>query len=294
MRKPVVAALQGNALGGGLEVALGCHFRCAHSGTRLGLPEVNLGLIPGAGGTQRLPRLIGVEAALAIIGSGKPVTADEAHAPRPGRPRRRAGTSSRLRWPMRAKLLASEAPLRRLSELRRAAGPGSRCAAVIGRRPSCDAAGRASRRRSRRSRPCEPRSTAPFHEGLATEARLFAELRNSSQSRALRHLFLAERQVAKLKDMPVGHTRTRRPTRRRRRRRHDGAGHRGGVLQCGLAGRSGRERPDGARARAGCDRRYPRRRAAARVVSLPGSTPSGWRVSSGGTDLETPSPMSTW
>ena len=64
MRKPVVAALQGNALGGGLEIALGCHFRCAHSGTRLGLPEVNLGLIPGGGGTQRLPRLVGVEAAL--------------------------------------------------------------------------------------------------------------------------------------------------------------------------------------------------------------------------------------
>ena len=78
IRKPLVAALQGNALGGGLEVALGCHFRCAHSGTRLGLPEVNLGLIPGAGGTQRLPRLIGVEAALRIIGSGKPVTAAEA------------------------------------------------------------------------------------------------------------------------------------------------------------------------------------------------------------------------
>ena len=78
IRKPLVAALQGNALGGGLEVALGCHFRCAHSGTRLGLPEVNLGLIPGAGGTQRLPRLIGIEAALRIIGSGKPVTAAEA------------------------------------------------------------------------------------------------------------------------------------------------------------------------------------------------------------------------
>jgi 3-hydroxyacyl-CoA dehydrogenase len=54
--KPVIAALHGNALGGGLEFALGCHYRCAHVATRLGLPEVNLGLIPGAGGTQRLPR----------------------------------------------------------------------------------------------------------------------------------------------------------------------------------------------------------------------------------------------
>ena len=75
LTKPAVAALHGNALGGGLEIALGCHYRCAQTGTRLGLPEVNLGLIPGGGGTQRLPRLIGVEPALQLIGTGKPVSA---------------------------------------------------------------------------------------------------------------------------------------------------------------------------------------------------------------------------
>ena len=67
LSKPLVAALQGNALGGGLEFALGCHYRCAAPATSLGLPEVNLGLIPGAGGTKRLPRLVGVEKALDMI-----------------------------------------------------------------------------------------------------------------------------------------------------------------------------------------------------------------------------------
>eukprot|EP01035_Chromulina_nebulosa_P054680 gene54680-74936_t len=78
--KPVVAAIAGVALGGGLELALGCHFRVALADASLGLPEVKLGLIPGAGGTQRLPRLIGPEAALAMIISGDPVDAKKAAA----------------------------------------------------------------------------------------------------------------------------------------------------------------------------------------------------------------------
>ena len=76
--KPVLAALHGNALGGGLEVALAAHYRCALPATRLGLPEVNLGLLPGAGGTQRLPRLIGVAAALEMMTGGAPVSASRA------------------------------------------------------------------------------------------------------------------------------------------------------------------------------------------------------------------------
>ncbi|PMR67838.1 enoyl-CoA hydratase/isomerase family protein [Halomonas heilongjiangensis] len=76
--KPLVAVLHGTALGGGLEVALGCHYRVALPGTRVGLPEVKLGLLPGAGGTQRLPRLVGVDSALDLITSGRFVAADEA------------------------------------------------------------------------------------------------------------------------------------------------------------------------------------------------------------------------
>ncbi|NWY51734.1 ECHP enzyme, partial [Chionis minor] len=76
--KPVVAAIEGVALGGGLEVALGCHYRIAHVKARMGLPEVTIGLLPGAEGTQRLPRLIGVPAALDIITTGRHIPATEA------------------------------------------------------------------------------------------------------------------------------------------------------------------------------------------------------------------------
>ena len=76
--KPWVAAIHGMALGGGLEVALGCHYRVAAAHAKLGLPEVHLGIIPGAGGTQRLPRLVGAEAAVKMVTGGKPVTAPEA------------------------------------------------------------------------------------------------------------------------------------------------------------------------------------------------------------------------
>ena len=76
--KPVVAAIAGHALGGGLELALGCHYRIAAPSARIGLPEVLLGLLPGAGGTQRLPRLIGVEAALDMIVLGAPVSSEKA------------------------------------------------------------------------------------------------------------------------------------------------------------------------------------------------------------------------
>jgi len=78
MPKPVVAALHGTALGGGFELALACHFRIAVPAARVGLPEVKLGLLPGAGGTQRLPRLVGPEKALEMIVTGEPIGAAEA------------------------------------------------------------------------------------------------------------------------------------------------------------------------------------------------------------------------
>ena len=202
MRKPVVAALQGNALGGGLEIALGCHFRCAHSGTRLGLPEANLGLIPGAGGTQRLPRLVGVEAALSIIGSGKPITAAEAL--RLGLVDRVIESADTLAAAVAyaRELRDATVPLRRLSEVAPASIPD--LDALLSSIES-------GLRRTRKGEQAPLKAieavraavTTPFHKGLATEARLFAELENSSQSRALRHLFLAERQVAKLRGIPV-------------------------------------------------------------------------------------------
>ena len=71
--KPVVAAMHGTPLGGGLEIAMACHYRCATPGARLGMPEITLGILPGAGGTQRLPRLVGVENALDLLLSGAPI-----------------------------------------------------------------------------------------------------------------------------------------------------------------------------------------------------------------------------
>ncbi|SVE59207.1 uncharacterized protein METZ01_LOCUS512061, partial [marine metagenome] len=78
--KPVVAAIHGIAAGGGLEVALGCHYRLASPNTRVGLPEVTLGIVPGAGGTQRLPRLVGAQRALELITAGTLISVDKAHA----------------------------------------------------------------------------------------------------------------------------------------------------------------------------------------------------------------------
>ncbi|MFK5073471.1 enoyl-CoA hydratase-related protein, partial [Klebsiella pneumoniae] len=77
--KPVIAAIHGTALGGGLEVALTCHYRVAVPSARCGLPEVNLGLLPGAGGTQRLPRIVGAQKALEMMTSGSHVPAEECH-----------------------------------------------------------------------------------------------------------------------------------------------------------------------------------------------------------------------
>ena len=79
-KKPVVAALHGTALGGGFEVALGSHYRIAPADARIGLPEVNLGLLPGAGGTQRMPRLCGAKITLDVMLSGKPISAAKAYA----------------------------------------------------------------------------------------------------------------------------------------------------------------------------------------------------------------------
>ena len=109
MPKPVVAALHGTTLGGGLEVALGCHFRVAAPGSRLGLPEIKLGLIPGAGGTQRLPRLVGMEKALPMILSGEPIGANAAL---------EAGlVDAHCRWrpdsPQQSHLRANLSPIRR-------------------------------------------------------------------------------------------------------------------------------------------------------------------------------------
>jgi 3-hydroxyacyl-CoA dehydrogenase len=200
--KPTVAAIHGTALGGGLELALGCHFRVADQGAKLGLPEVKLGLLPGGGGTVRLPRLVGAAKALGMIVSGTPISASEAKA---------AGfvdvvfESDLLPQAVR---FASEmadrnealAPVRdrndRLAEIDLAAFDAQ--AADLARKARGLEAPLACAEAVRNA------ITLPFDAALAAERQLFLKLVSGDQSRAQRHLFFAEREAAKIpgKDVP--------------------------------------------------------------------------------------------
>ncbi len=198
MDVPVVAAIQGVALGGGLELALGAHARVAWASASLGLPEVKLGLLPGAGGTQRLPRLVGVEKALSMIVSGNPV---------PGREAAEIGLVDALldgAYPEAAVEWARGVTERRrvrdrdekLLAAREDPELGDRVAA-----PLLKASGAASPRACVEA--VRNAVTLPFEQGLAAERRLFEELVKGDESRAQRHAFFAEREAQKVK-LPAG------------------------------------------------------------------------------------------
>lgn len=190
--KPVVAAIHGTALGGGCEIALACHARVAEPGASFGLPEVKLGLVPGAGGTQRLPRLVGLDAALDLVTSGRIVKAAEAL---------RLGLVDRLSsgdLRQDAMELAQELigqPLRRTGERSVSApdaGAASAKVAEIRRKArGAEAPGRAADL-------VLLSASLPFDDGMARERETFLELRSSDQSAALRHAFFAEREVTRL------------------------------------------------------------------------------------------------
>ena len=202
MPKPVVAAVHGTTLGGGLEVALGCHFRVAAPNSRLGLPEIKLGLIPGAGGTQRLPRLIGMEKALPMILSGDPISANTAlevglvDAIVDGDVT--AGAIAFAR-----KLVADKTPLRRARDL------DGNLAGMKGDRTKFDelvaAHGKRSRGLHAPAAAIEALRAAidlPIDQGLKLEHDKFIELKNGDQSKAQRHIFFAERAASKIADLP--------------------------------------------------------------------------------------------
>ena len=190
--KPVVAALHGATLGGGAETALACHYRCAAGDLQLGFPEVTLGLLPGAGGTVRLPRLAGWQAAFELMASGKPIGIDPAI--ELGIVDRRMDGDLRagaIGWAR--ELAASRAPLRRVSEL-----------PVPPSRPAQFEEYLRILPQSARRLPAPPRivealaATAmlPVEAALARARALFLECLASTESRALRHLFFAERAAA--------------------------------------------------------------------------------------------------
>jgi 3-hydroxyacyl-CoA dehydrogenase len=201
--KPVVAAIHGYALGGGLEIALSAHYRIAVPSAKVGLPEVLIGILPGSGGTQRLPRLIGPKAAMEMIVSGRHVPADEAKGLGIVDELVEEGADLRQAAIVMARRVAEIKPLPRirdrddkLSEAK--ADPGI-----------FDAMRKSIARRARNQKApynciaaVEAACNLPFEDGIRRERELFDELENSAEARALRYAFFAEREVAKLPDIP--------------------------------------------------------------------------------------------
>ncbi|MCG8415906.1 MAG: 3-hydroxyacyl-CoA dehydrogenase NAD-binding domain-containing protein, partial [Pseudomonadales bacterium] len=198
---PVVAAIHGTALGGGFEVSLACHYRCAVPSAKVGLPEVKLGLLPGAGGTQRVPRVAGVKAALDMITSGNPVSVVKA---------KDMGLVDEIiegddllagAISYAQDLVKSGAPLKRIRDITidpETVEPGF-----------FDAARKQLAKRARgqiapdRIVSClEAAVNLPMDQGLERERELFRELVQSPESAAMRHIFFAERLAAKIKDLP--------------------------------------------------------------------------------------------
>ncbi|MGB4059517.1 MAG: 3-hydroxyacyl-CoA dehydrogenase NAD-binding domain-containing protein [Burkholderiaceae bacterium] len=207
--KPVVAALNGVAMGGGLELALGCHYRIAAPGCLISMPEVKLGLIPGAGGTQRLPRALGIEPALNLIVSGDPVKSELlAQTPNQRIFDRMAASADTLLDEAialareAAQAVAEGRPLPRLRDLP--------C-----KHPQGDGYfefARAMVKGLSRNLPAplkglemvEKATQRKFDDGLSLELQVFKDLMGTPESAALRHLFVAERAASKLADVPAG------------------------------------------------------------------------------------------
>jgi 3-hydroxyacyl-CoA dehydrogenase len=201
--KPVIAAIHGTALGGGLEVTLACHYRVGVKDARFGLPEVKLGLLPGAGGTQRLPRVVGIEKALSMMVSGDPIRADEAL--KHGLIDEIVdGDLTAAGVAFAEKVLNEKRPLKKIRDL------DDKLAAVRNK-PEVFAEFRKSVARQTRGfrapenivKAVEAAVSLPFDQGIARERELFGELLTSSESKAQRYFFFAEREAAKIPDVPA-------------------------------------------------------------------------------------------
>jgi 3-hydroxyacyl-CoA dehydrogenase len=194
--KPIVAAIHGTALGGGCEVALACHYRVAVPSAKLGLPEVKLGLLPGAGGTQRLPRVVGVKAALEMIAIGDPIPAQKAADV--GLVDKVVGEGSLEADAIAfAREIAAARPIPRVRDKAAAPDPDA-----------VEAFRKANGRKMRGFDAPEAciacvvaASEKPFDEGMKFEREQFMKLMAGTQSAAQRHIFFAERQAAKIDDV---------------------------------------------------------------------------------------------
>ena len=199
--KPLVAAIHGHALGGGLEFAMACHYRVATATASVGQPEVNLGIIPGAGGTQRLPRLCGAALALEMCTGGKPVTAARAQ---------QAGiVDALIDGDLLEGAIAFAKARAAAGERRRTRDLHDRIGDRAGGIAACEAARSALARTSRGARApfaavdaVEACVTMDFDAGSRREIELFADCVVSTESKAMRHLFFAERDAGKIPDVP--------------------------------------------------------------------------------------------
>jgi 3-hydroxyacyl-CoA dehydrogenase len=198
--KPIVAAIHGFALGGGLENAMGCHYRIAVPSAKVGLPEALIGILPGGGGTQRLPRLAGPQTALEMIVSGRHVPAPEALKLGILNEMLPEGVDLRKSAVAYARKIADVRPLPRVRDKEAKADPGI-----------FDTMRKSIARRARNQKApynciaaVEAACTLSFDEGMKREQELFLELENADEAKALRYAFFAEREVAKLPDMPAG------------------------------------------------------------------------------------------
>src|SRR6266850_2854292 len=201
MKKPLVAAISGFALGGGLELALACHYRIATPKAQLGLPEVKLGILPGSGGTQRLPRIVPVAKAIEMMTSGTPVSSEQAL--QLGLVDEIVQNSDLLDAAVvyANQLVAERKPLKRIRDL---------SARVDGDPKAFFAGVRDKVAKESRGYPApleivacvEAAVTRPFDEGRQFERERFAHLVVTSESKALRHAFFAERQTSKIPDVP--------------------------------------------------------------------------------------------
>ena len=198
--KPVVAAIHGTALGGGFEVTLACHYRCAVASAKVGLPEVKLGLLPGAGGTQRVPRIAGVQAALDMITSGNPVSAQKANNMGLVDEVVEGGDLLAGAISYAKHLVESGAPLKRIRDI---TIDSSTIEANFfeGARKRLAKRARGQIAQDRIVSCLQAAVELPIDEGLIRERELFKELVSSPESAAMRHIFFAERQAAKIKDL---------------------------------------------------------------------------------------------
>jgi 3-hydroxyacyl-CoA dehydrogenase len=196
--KPVIAAIQHVAMGGGLELALGCHYRVAAPGTRIGFPEVKLGILPGAGGTQRFPRVVGPETALDMIVSGNPV---------PSEMLKDTGLFDDLvegdllqAAVAFAEKVADKRPLPLVRDMK--IDYPQEEAFFARARTSVAANAKGFLAPAKCVEAVAASVSKPFEEGLKLEQDLFAQLVQTTESKALRHLFFAERAASKIPDVP--------------------------------------------------------------------------------------------